>query len=79
MYRIIFRLYVWGRESNLQYNNKQKLQQSILQILFALLFIFKHQITTTLPLKKKSEHHHYLSKKIKKAAKQRFSVRIFFY
>jgi len=52
MYRIIFRLYVWGRESNLQYNNKQKLQQSILQILFALLFIFKHQITTTLPLKK---------------------------
>lgn len=54
MYRIIFRLYVWGRESNLQYNNKQKLQQQqfILQILFALLFIFKHQITTILPLKK---------------------------
>jgi len=45
---------VWGRESNLQYNNKQKLQQQqfILQILFALLFIFKHQITTILPLKK---------------------------
>jgi len=43
-----------GRESNLQYNNKQKLQQQqfILQILFALLFIFKHQITTILPLKK---------------------------